>query len=282
MNPELTAVIFSLLSAAAFGTGDFFGGVATRRVGLMLSVLVVEAVGLLLMLVLAIGTREPISSTSDLMWGGAAGVFGTVGLLSLYRALAGGKMGLAAPVSAALGAAIPVAFGLITEGSPGITPIIGFVVALMSIWLVTYSTTGSTSGDNRSLAIAAFAGMMFGIFYVALNQIQPGAVFWPLVIARLVAVILTVCVFMMAKRSEARPQRWLFGLMLIGGVLDISGNVFFLIANGSGRLDIAAVLTALYPAMTVILARFILKEALTRTQMIGVLGALVAIVLIVL
>src|SRR5262249_33453686 len=135
--------------------------------------------------------------------------------------------------------------------------------------------------DRRSLILAIAAGIFFGAFFVMLGQIKSGAIFWPLVASRLTSVVMIVIVALLGKRERLPGGTRFLGMVILGGTLDIVGNIFFIIANKSGRLDITGVLSSLYPAMTVILARVVLKEKLSRTQTIGVLGALAAITLIV-
>src|SRR3954447_9261485 len=155
LGGNLTAVVFGLASALCWGAGDFSGGLATKRAPVFAVLAIGQAGGLLLLIVLALVWGEPLPSTTDLGWGLAAGLAGAVGLASLYRALAIGQMGMVAPLSAVLTAALPALFGVLTEGLPGALKLVGFVLALVGIWLVAGTDTSAGSRDGRGLAVLA-------------------------------------------------------------------------------------------------------------------------------
>jgi drug/metabolite transporter (DMT)-like permease len=189
-------------------------------------------------------------------------------------------MTIAAPVSALLAAVVPVVVGGLTEGLPAPATLLGFLLALISIWVI------SQSGESRdirlnlqTLRIPFAAGLFFGFYFVMIHQATRQAFFWPLVSARL-AGTLVMAVYALVMRGPALPGRSLWPLVALGGVLDVTGNAFYVLASRVGRLDVAAVLGSLYPASTVLLAWIILKEKLTSMQWIGVLLALVAITLL--
>jgi drug/metabolite transporter (DMT)-like permease len=279
LSPELTAITFGLLSAVSWGAGDFSGGVATRRSSVVAVVAISHSFGLLLILVLALLSREPMPPVGDLLLGSIGGISGVLGLAALYRALAGGHMGIAAPVSAVLTAALPVLFSLFTYGMPENSQIIGFIVALFSVVLISYA--GGELALSGSIGMAVLAGIGFGVFFIVLDQIQSDAVFWPLVAARATtATIMTVFALANRRAGGVLPNRRILSVILVSSVLDVGGNVFFLMATQAGRLDVASVVSSLYPASTVTLAWLLLKERLTRLQIVGVVGALLAIALI--
>jgi drug/metabolite transporter (DMT)-like permease len=220
---------------------------------------------------------EQISSLSDLVWGAIAGLSGMVGLGFLFRGFAKGRMGIVAPVSAVLAATIPFIVSAFTEGLPRPLQLLGFGIALVSIWLL--SRPEKMGGRPAGLGMAVLAGLGFGGFFTALGQVGTSAVFWPLVSGRLSACVVMVAIALSTRRPIIPPLPSL-GLLVLAGLLDISGNLFFLLATQTGRLDVAAVLGSLYPAVTTILARLINKEHMTRLQMIGVAIAVLAIVFI--
>ncbi|MBI5669593.1 MAG: DMT family transporter [Chloroflexi bacterium] len=279
MSPELAAVAFGLLSALSWGAGDFNGGLATRRTSVIGVVFVSHLSGWALLLALALLTGEPVPPVRDMVWGGAGGLAGLVGLVALYRALASGHMGIAAPVSGVLTAALPVLFSIGARGLPDAEQLLGFVLAFVAIWLVSFARSGGRGTANVGMAL--LAGFGFGVFFILLDQIHTNAVFWPLVAARTLSTGTMAAVLLANRRVNLLPQqRGLLALVLLSSALDVAGNVFFLVATQAGRLDIAAVVSSLYPASTLLLARLFLKEHLSRLQFVGVLTALVAIVLI--
>src|SRR5215212_2261349 len=137
--------MFGLASALSWGAGDFSGGVAAKRAPVFGVLAIGHAAGLLLLIGLALLWGEPLPSAADLGWGLVAGLAGAVGLASLYRALAIGQMGIVAPLSAVLTAALPALFGVLTEGLPGALKLVGFVLALLGIWLVAGTDTSAGS-----------------------------------------------------------------------------------------------------------------------------------------
>jgi drug/metabolite transporter (DMT)-like permease len=277
MNPALLTALLALAAAVAWGSGDFTSGLATRQVGPFHTVLITYAIGLLAMLFVALATREALPPPADLVWGALAGLAGMVGLGFLLRGFANGRMGIVAPVSAVLATAIPVIFTAFTQGLPRELQLVGFGFALTSIWLL--SRPEPLSGRPTGLGMALLAGVGFAGFFILLDQVGESAIFWPLVAGRLAAVALMV-VFALASRRPLIPPHMPLGLLTLAGVLDVSGNLFFLLAVQKGRLDIAAVLVSFYPAVTALLARLITKEHMARLQVIGVALAILAIVLI--
>lgn len=282
-NPELLAVAYGLASAAVWGAGDFSGGWATKRGNVYVVVLLSQAVGLACLLALALLLEGALPPVQDLLFGAMAGLAGVVGILALYAGLARGRMGVVAPMTAVLSASIPVVVGIFTEGLPPVFVLVGFVLALTAVWLL--SGGGKTGGIRRDeLGLALLAGLGFSLFFVFIDQISIGVIFWPLTAARMASVPLLL-LFILGRRRWASTQ-WeplphsLLPIIALSGIFDSGGNYFFALATQSGRLDIAAVLASLYPASTVLLARLILKETLGPRQWLGVGVALVALVLI--
>lgn len=277
MDPTFITAIFALSAAFAWGSGDFTNGISARRIGPFHTVLLSYIFGLTTLTIIALALGEKIPPRADLIWGAGAGLLGMAGLGFLLRGFETGRMSIVAPVSAVLTAAIPVILSAFTEGLPREIQIFGFVVALASIWLL--SLREKHGVRPAGLGMAVLAGLGFGGFFAALNQIGEGAVFWPLVAGRFVSLVLLVVLALFSRRKiiPANPP---WGLLAIGGVLDVVGNYFFLLAVQTGRLDIASVLASLYPAITTILASLIVKERMTRIQTFGVVVAVLSIVLI--
>lgn len=285
MGSPVLAAIFALSAAATWGSGDFTGGLAARRVGPFYTVLVSYSVGLLALLGVALSRSEQLPPAADLLWGALAGLLGMLGLGFLLRGFATGRMGVVAPVSAVLGTAIPVLFAAFTQGLPARLQLLGFGLALASIWLLSRpagqggAALSPEGGAPFGIGSALLAGLGFGGFFTALAQVGESAVFWPLVAGRLASCLAMVVFALIMRRQVFKPGLPL-GLLALAGALDVGGNLFFLLALQTGRLDIAAVLASLYPAVTALLAWLVGGERLARLQVAGVAGAVLAIVLI--
>ncbi len=278
--PETLAITCGLVSAMAWGAGDFAGGFASRRGSVLTVIFFSQLVGGSLLLFLATTFARSIPPTQHLLSGGLAGIFGVLGLTLLYRGLAQGRMSLVAPLSAIVTAIVPVAFSFLLEGSPGSLRITGFGVAMVAVWFL--SSPGSNSRIERGeLRLSLLAGLCFGLFFLFMDQASDQAVLWPLVAARASA-ILVMLTFLAATRRLAPPPRSQFAFIALAGILDVVGNAAFTMAAHLGRLDIAAILSSLYPAATVLLAWLVLRERLGQRQWVGVAAATVALVLIVL
>ncbi len=273
----LTGATLSLGAAAVWGGGDFAGGIATKRANVFRVVAGAHACGLLLMLLLAWLTREPFPPSSSLQWGVIAGISGAFGIAALYKALAIGRMGIVAPVASVITGILPVLVGIRTEGMPDHLQLAGFGLALVSIWLV--ARPDGEIDSHRGLGLAVLAGVLFGLFLVAGKQAGHHGVFWPLVAARTASTLLMLIIVAFSPR-DVRPLRVALVPILISGLLDSAANAMFIAATRHGRLDVAAVLSSLYPASTVILARVLLKERLSATQNAGIVGALLSVALI--
>lgn len=277
MNSPLLAAIFALSAATAWGSGDFTGGLAARRVGAFHTVLISYSIGLLALVIAALARLEQLPPPADLTWGALAGLCGMVGLGFLMRGFATGRMGIVAPVSAVLATAIPVVVAALTEGLPRELQLLGFGLALASIWML--SRPEPLGGRPAGLGMALLAGLGFGLFFTALGQIGESAVFWPLVAGRLAACALMVA-FALSTRRRVIPSLLPMRLLALAGTLDVGGNLFFLLAVQSGRLDVAAVLGSLYPVVTAALAWLVARERMASLQVVGVAVAVLAIVLI--
>lgn len=277
LNPELAAIAFGVASAVAWGAGDFSGGLATRRASVFRVTVLGHTVGLSLLVALAFAVSEPLAPMVDLAWGGAAGVAGGIGGAALFRALAVGRMGVASPLTAVIAVAVSVLFGALVEGLPEAVHVVGFALAVVGIWFV--ARPEGSGARPQGIGLAIIGGLGFGGFFVLLDQAGANTVFWPLAAARATSLVLILGLALAAGR-EWRPQRTLLRLVPLAATLDIGGSAFFVLAAQVGRLDVAAVLSSLYPAATVLLARAVLREHVTRAQGIGIAAALAAILLI--
>ena len=273
----MLSVIYGLLSAIGWGAADFSGGLASKKSSPYQVLFLAEIAGLVPLFIAALLLHEPVPALPAWLWSAAASALGTVGLLFLYRALAGGHMTIAAPVSALLAAVIPVIVGAITQGLPGPLTLLGFALALASVWII--SQNGEASDRHftlHNLQLPFIAGLFFGFYFVMIYQATREPFLWPLANARLVGTLIMLG-YAAAARSPILPKMQVWPVAILAGVLDVSGNFFYILASQTGRLDVAAVLGALYPASTVLLAWMILKEKLGRLQVFGILLALTAI-----
>ncbi len=272
-----TGAALSLSAAAIWGGGDFAGGIAVRRANVFRVVAGAHACGLVLMLALAWMTGEAMPPRSSLGWGVVAGITGAFGIAALYKGLAIGRMGVVAPVASVITAVLPVLFGFRTEGLPDRLQLAGFALALVSIWFV--ARPDGEIDSHRGLGLAILAGVMFGLFLVSGKHAGHYGVFWPLVAARAASTLLMLLVVGFLPR-DPRSLRPALLPILLSGLFDSGANALFIAATRHGRLDVAAVLSSLYPASTVILARVLLKERISRMQGVGIVGALAAVALI--
>ncbi len=277
MNNVFATILFGLAASLLWGSGDFSGGLASRRDNASSVVLGAYSVGFVLLVLLALIWKEAFPSPIDILWGGISGVSGALGLIAFYSALSIGRMGIIAPVSAVLTAGIPVLFSAYTQGLPTLLQVGGFVLALLAIGLV--SRPERTKGRPKGIGLALLAGCGFGCFFVLISRVNASATFWPLAVARLTSV-LVLLLMIGIRRQKVLPNKTVTVLVILAGVLDALGNAFFVLAAHVGRLDVAAILSSLYPAATVVLAALILRERMTRIQTLGILLALIAIPMI--
>jgi drug/metabolite transporter (DMT)-like permease len=278
IEPGISVIFLGLASAVAWGAGDFSGGLASRRTSVFSVVLLSQFVSLVLLILGAFLIREGNSSLLDIIIGGLAGICAAAGLVALYSGLARGPMGVVAPVTGVVAAIIPVLFGISFEGFPDAGKIIGFIIALIAVWLVSQSHQGNII-HLKDLVLPIFAGLGFGIFYILIDQVSDKAIFWPLVSARSASIIVVLIIGVL-NRKLAKPSLNQIPIICLAGIFDTGGNVFYALASSIGRLDISAVLSSLYPSVTVLLAWVILKEKLTLRNWIGVLLAMIAVILI--
>jgi len=285
--------LLALAAAVSWGGGDFSGGMGVKSAGggvraALRIVLLSHITSFTVLIAIALLRGDVFPHGAVLAWGVAAGVAGGLALTCFYIALSRGAMGASAALSGLLAAALPAALTLWQDGSPGVRPLIGFVVAGAAIWLIAAgpAADGSASGAAReTMVLALLAGVGFGVYFVALKMANPAGVVWPMATARIGS--LSVCSLLLlglrpanAGEAPVRLGRRAVGWALSTALLDTSGNLLFLAATRAGRLDVAAVLASLYPASTILLAALALGEAPTRRQALGMVTAVAAVVLI--
>lgn len=274
----MLSIIYGITSAATWGAADFMGGLASKRTSAYRVLFLAEFAGMLPFLTLALLLREPMPSAVDMLLGAGASLLGLTGLLFLYRALASGQMSIAAPVSALFAALVPVLFGFFTLGAPSTATTIGFGLAFVAIWLISQTDMANWRFNLLDLRLPLLSGIFFGLYFIIIHRATLNAFFWPLAAARF-AGFAAFGMYALLARQPALPPRDLWGFCFVNGMLDIGGNAFYVLSAQVGRIDVAAVLGALYPASTVLLAWIILKERISWLQTFGVLLAFLAIVL---
>ena len=277
MLPSISVpTTFSLAAVFSWGTSDFVGGYAARRTNAFLLTAIAHLSGLAFMAGIALASHSPFPSRTAVVWAAVAGLSGGGALAIFYRALATGRMGLTAPVAALLGAAIPTAFGMLREGFPHPAQVAGFLFAGTGIWLISRTEDGS---PPEGIGMAALAGIGFAGFFLCIRQAGDGSAFWIAATSKISSVTLTGMIVLIGRGARDLDRAGIaFGTL--AGCLDIIGSVLFIRASQTGRLDAAVVLSSLYPAITVLLARFILKEHFTRWKALGMLAALLAVPMI--
>ena len=289
-------IVFALAAAVLYGSADFLGGAASRRSrALSVAVLSVPA-GAVVMLLAAVVAGGPLPS-AGLGWAVAAGAFGGVGLMAFYTGLAVGPMSVVAPVSALVSTVLPVGVAVASGEDLGARVYAGVATCLLAIVLVSLergswpSRKAPRSAQDRSLrhhaalrgvGYGVVCGALFGIFFVFLRYAGSSGVFWPVGIARLAncAVVLTVAVLARARPVGREAGGRVLAAAIFSGVLDASANLFYVLATRAGLFGVTIVLTSLYPGITVLLARVVLRERMHAVQRIGLLLAAAGVILV--
>lgn len=278
----MISILYGIASAISWGAGDFAGGLASRKLGAYRAVFYADLVGLFVVLPFLALFREPLPATMVLVNAAVGGVLGSFGLLVLYYSLSVGKMSIAAPVSALFAALLPVVVGLFTEGLPTLIQFTGFAFALAAVWLISQGDVTERFRLERlsDLRLPVLAGLGFGCYFIFIHYASKDStsILWTMIASR-AAGTLVVWFVVLARRESFAVARTAWLVVFLNAALDVSGNFFYILASQTGRLDVAAVLSSLFPGSTIILAWLILKERITRVQVVGILLALVAIVL---
>lgn len=268
------------MSAALYGGADFLGGIATRRASMVAVTLLGQSVGLVVLLALIPFFGGKLAP-AEIGWGLAGGVAGGLGIALLYHALSIGKMGVVSPITAVLAAAFPIVFGILRGDALHWFQLAGIAIALVAVVLISLSREASgereiaTSGVKEAIA----SGLAIGVFFLCLGLSRRSAGLETLLMAR-VGSVGFLLLLAAATRTNFRVGRPVFGMAFASGIIDMAANVLYVIAAQTGALAIASVLTSLYPASTVLLARIALNERLQTVQKVGVGLALAGVALI--
>jgi drug/metabolite transporter (DMT)-like permease len=282
MSPtSFPPAVLSVTAVFLWGLSDFAGGYGSRRSNAFVLTAFSHLCAFALMFCVAVTQHGMFPSRASILWALAAGAIGGFSLAIFYRALAAGQMGLTAPIAALLGAAIPTLADVALEGAPSRWMIAGFVLAVLAIWLITRPEPRGENDDTghpRGVATAALAGVGFAGFYLCIHQ-ATGSPVWIAAISRIGSFTATA-VAVIAMRAPLAMEGTGVGLGAIAGFFDVTASALFISASQRGRLDEAVVITSLYPAVTVLMAKLVLKEHFSRWKFIGLLAALAAVPMI--
>lgn len=290
----MLAPLLALLSAASWGVADFAGGITTRLSSNIVAVLLAQGVGLGLAAILLVASAEPMPSGQSLTWAAAAGVSGTLGLFFFYLALSRGTMGLVAPLTALLAAAIPALVGLAGGDDASVLDVAGMIAALAAVVLISLPDRRLGSpvlptyhgSRGREWLLIILASLGFAGFFLAVDASHAAGaeVWWPLFVIKVAGVAcvgLGVLVLLPLGRLPAlRIGRAALLTGALGGSADFAGNLFFVLASQQGDLSVVVVLSSLYPIGTALLARTFLHERLGPLRMAGVGLAVAGVMLI--
>ncbi|MCW2541682.1 MAG: hypothetical protein JWN95_3407 [Frankiales bacterium] len=277
------AILYALIAAACYGVSDFVGGFASRRVPALTVLLFSYPIGAVAMAALLPFYGGPVSLRT-LIWSLAGGGAGLAGVALLYSSLAIAPMNIISPITAVMSAVVPVLSGVASGERPAVAAWIGIVLGLGAVVLISREPEDQPHGrvGLRPIAMALLAGVGFGAYFVCLAKAAPDSGIWPVVISRLVSsvLILPLAAIVVPGNPFRRLPGSILLLALVAGILDASANLGFLLASRHGLLSLSGVITALYPAGTVMLAVLVLKERTGRIQQVGLGVAVLSVVLI--
>lgn len=281
----MAAIALALSASLCWGAADFLGGLFSRRLAAVLVVLLVETGGLVAIAAYVVADRPAWPGVTSTLYAALAGCAGTVGLVCFFRAMAIGTIGVVSPIFAAGTAAIPTVVGLATGDRISALAAAGLVLAGAGILLASLGDRASAAharAGRRAVAFALVGALGAAAFVLATDRAADGSVAWTLLVARAAAVPL-LAVGVVALRGDASPpptRRRDVVAVLAVGVVDLAATACFTDATTRGALAIVAVLSALYPVITVALARLVLHERVRGRQLLGVVSALSGVVLV--
>ncbi len=273
-------IVLALLSGFVYGTSDYIGGRASRRVAPIaiswfseVTMLVVFGLSFLLL-------ADSGPTSAAIWWGMVGGVAGSIAVLGLYAALSRGNMTAVAPITGVVAAALPVAAGLLMGERPGLVSAIGIVLAILAVALI-----GGAAGATRrrvprsTIVLAVFVGAGFGLLFIAYARAGDDSGLWPLLTSRLGGVPLLGTAYVVARRRGrvAPADRRVVRPAVAMGLMIGLANGLYLLSTREGLLSVVAVIVSLYPASTIILAIALDRERVTRSQLVGMALAVVAV-----
>ena len=300
------SVAFGLAAATAWGGSDFVGGLAARRSPALLLTFSGHFVTLLLLLAICAFGGLPVPHRTEFIEGAIGGLEGSLALVAFYRALSMGAMGLTAALTGLLTALVPVLFGLWSEGQPGPMAIGGLLLGGLAIWLIAHAPSRTSSpripgpripgprissqgAPTQALILGAISGAGFGVQLILFKFAARDGVLWALTSARIGGVLGMTAILLFAWPRHTPNEAQISGnrigtgfwkMGILAGALDTAGNLGYTLAAHTGRLDLAAMVSSLYPGFTILLAALILRERPTGRQTVGMAVALASVVLL--
>jgi drug/metabolite transporter (DMT)-like permease len=285
-------IVLALGSAIAYGVSDYTGGVLTKRARVFNVILISQLVSCVLFALL-LPFWSGAFSWPGVGWGALAGVAGVSGAALLYRGLAIGRMGVVAPITAVLAAALPVGYGLVRGERPGWVPLTGVVLGFIAVVLISRASDPNPSSadgadgrpplvsekNNQGVVEALGAGTGFGLFFILLARAPEGSGLWPVVGTR-ASMLTSIALLAVVTGTATRPRAGTGPGLVLLGFTNLGADLLFLLATRAGLLSLVAVITSLYPAATIALARVLLNERMIRPQIVGVALAALSVVLI--
>jgi drug/metabolite transporter (DMT)-like permease len=304
----MLAIALALGASLCWGSGDFLGGLTTRRASLWAVIVGSQAVGLVgatLVVVLAGRGWPGLHAVWPVMLGGLASV---VAISCFYKALAIGSMSIVAPISAT-NALIPFLVGLAVGERPSAAQLAGVALAAAGVLLVASerARAGDTIGvaalpnepaveptaitaagaaahvprrnQRRAIVLALTAAVAMGLVLVGYDATARHDPLWAMLGGRISSVVVFAMVFLVL-RPRLEMSRSALPFIVAVGLLDTGANGLFALATTQGYLSLVAVLASVYPVVTVLLAYGLLRERIAPHQMVGAVGTLAGIALI--
>ena len=286
----MLTIVLALAAAVGYGSSDFAAGLAARGASVIRITILAEAVSVAVLLVVVPWVSSQPPSLSSVTWSVVGGLSGVIGAMALYVGFRHAAFSVAAPLSAVASAGFSVLAGLAFGEHPTALSLAGIVLALPAIVAVSVSSAGhataaapaaaaSTGRHGAGVLWGLIAGAGFGVLFIGLNRAGSGHDLWPLVLAQAAALI-AVAGFGAVRGHLRLPPRRASWLAAVTGVTGAAGTLCFFIATHRGLLAVTAVITSLYPASTILLARLVLGERLTLIRIAGLGLAAASVALI--
>lgn len=275
------------MAAITWGISDFSGGLASKKQSTILVLFVSQIFGIGTLFAIIMSKGENYQS-GQLLWSALGGISGAIGLLTLYHGFTKGTTSIISPISAATAISIPVIFSVVTNGTPNQSQSVGLALAIVSIVLLSMNSTSKDQTESSNIVNITYgliSGFGFGMFFIFVDQFKVNSVFWPLAMLRMFSLIfLMIIIVYKSQNSSLRHKNKIkilrIELIVITGVGDTLANVFFTLSAQSGRLDVASILSSLFPVVTVLLAFIIYKEKILFHQKIGLFGTVMSVILL--
>jgi len=275
------AIALALLSALSYGVSDYVAGVMSRAWDSRLVTAVAQLIGLITAAVAVVAFPGAGPAAAPLWWGALSGVGSALGVLALYQGLAAANMSVVAPLCGVVTCVIPAAVGVALGNRLTVTELVGIVLTIPAVGLVSrQSAAGSREHDTAGIVYGLTAGVGFGLLFVALDQAGSHHGAWPLLPGQGVSLVLVVPFAIGGAYRTGMPSSKTLVTTIIAGVLSGAANLLFLLATRHGELAIVGVLSSLYPAGTVLIARLRLNERWSQSQRLGMVTSLIAVILV--